>query len=652
MNVKGFRMNEITKKLSVNKIRDYRSKDITKDALLKDDEILFIKDIIEREVPVLVIYDRDTDGTTGMAGGVHASNEGVLPKSWNHSYSWGKTPGEEGGSSGTFGASSEQILEFFKKNDLDDNAEVVVFTVDNGSSCENTIIETKKVHPNVKFFITDHHLSNDKSREVADFFLNPSDDFDKGLSDWVVFEDNENSVTEESHESGGMLWNLILREIKFHKSNTDPDKKPKHQLTLDNPDDFHMRTGLMSQWCDMITYAADFEESFRVNLKNGNLQKLPIFKYVKSLEWSGMTDENWETSFREKIRKVSSIANTTKRLDFLLSSNDFETSINEMAIDTSSLDKKYDGSLVETFKKWNAIVKKEIQDNHPSIEVGDITYLKYAYLFNIIEGNSEITEIIAELADIKNKLMRLNDYQKQSKESVQFFFTKNPTMRGITSISGFIEKDRPTLFNMSPDDFNDGIITLKGSYRSESEGLFEFLNNETFDNGSIKLQGHSKAAGVTIKCKEDEIDNFYTEIDEKVTSFLEKVNFKEEELVEISYQDVKQSVKEVISNQNYYVFSDKMEFKMKLSDIIDSSNSEIKVSKKGSKYVSGKDFRNNISVLGFNMDNVKDDDFVDVEISVIPNRNKPMIQINIGDVVPPIDKPIQKTQKVKNEKNK
>lgn len=636
-------MNPIQEVLQVKKLKDYDVKDITKDPILGNNELSFISDIIKKKTPVLVVCDRDTDGTTGLAGGLFASNNGTLPDSWKHTYSWGSSDistnesEDKKESSGTFGVSTEQIKHFYKTNDFTDDQEVVIFTVDNGATSELVQKQAKKDFPNIKFFITDHHLSTDNTRSQSDYYVNPSDDFNKNRSDWVLYSDDATGDIQESHVSGGMLWNLILREITFNNKHPDYTGTRNHQiLAFDpkNPLNFHYRCGLFSQWCDLITFGKDLEECFRVHLKNGNLQQLPIFKHVQSLEWSGMTKDNWVSCFREKVRKVSSIANTTKRLDFLLDSDDFQGTLDATGIDLSALNKKYDGSLSETLKKWNSTVSDQLKIHFPSLELGALPPLKYVYLFNIHEGDPEMMEIIAELADIKNAMLKLNDYSKNSLENTQFFFTENPTMRGITSIKCFIEKDRPVLFNLSPNDYNDGIITLKGSYRSDIAELFDLFNNTDLKYGSVTLQGHSKAAGATFTFKDDEKDLFYQEVDELVSATILKTNYTETQPRIITYDDIEDTVTELIENQNYYVFSEPLKFAIKYSDLITDNDIEVKESKKtGMHYVSHKDFRGNIATLGFNMDELTDNDYLIVELSVIPNRNTPMVQVSVQNDV-------------------
>lgn len=634
-------MNPIQKTLAVTKLKDYNVKDIAKPALLSQDHLDFIKKIVDDKTPVLVVYDRDTDGTTGMAGGLHASNTGTLPPSWNHTYAWGAshfssdTSEDKKESSGTFGVSTEQINHFYETNSFPSDKEVVIFTVDNGATSELVQVQAKKDFPNIKFFVTDHHLSTDNTRTESDYFIDPSDDYNKNLSDWVAFTDKDTETTTESHVSGGMLWNLILKEIGFDKKYPEYTGVREHRLLMDNPDlphDFHYRCGLLSQWCDLISFGPDFEECFRVHLKNGNLPQLPIFKHVQSLEWSGMTDENWAPCFREKVRKVSSIANTTKRLDFLLDSDDFQNTLDATGVDLTSLDKKYDGSLSETLKKWNSQVSEQLKKQFPSLELGDLPPLKYVYLFNIHESSPEMMSIIAELADIKNALLKLNDYSKNSLENTQFFFTENPKMRGITSIKCFIEKDRPVLFNLSPDDYVDGMLSMKGSYRSDIPEMFEAFNDSDLKYGSVKLQGHSQAAGATFTFKDGDKDKFFNEVDDLVTIMINETNYTPTLPELITYDDIEDTVDELINNQNYYVFSTPLKFAISKSDLIEDNNMEVKESKKsGMKYLSNKDFRANIATLGFNMDRFDDQEHLIVELSVIPNRNSPMVQIAILD---------------------
>ena len=648
-------MNNIDKTLDVVKLSNPGVEDISRDSLLKEEHVDFITDIIKREVPVLVVYDRDTDGTTGLVGGLHASQNGILPKSWRHSYSWSngdrgrnvpviKDPTQEGdedegSSGGTFGASKDQIVAFFESNKLEAEAEAVIFTVDNGATTETLQQEVKAIYPNVKFFITDHHISTDRTREVSDFYINPSDDYNKGISNWATFTNAETGNVEESHVSGGMLWNLILKEISFYVKNPEAKGKPKHQLILDNPDDFHTRAGLLSQWCDLITYSADWEESFRVNLENGNLQKLPIFKYVKSLEWSGMTDENWVQTFRDRIRKVSSVINTTKRLDFLITNDDYEGTLKETGLDMEILNKKFKPSLVDVLTEYNEIVKVELEKDFPSIHLGELAPLKYIYIYAIKDSsNPKIMEIIEKLAELKNFLMKVNDYSMESMESTQFFFTENPIMRGITSIRSFIDKDRPVLFNMAPSGYDDatGMELMRGSYRSDLESLFSTINDYEFKNGTLKLMGHERAAGSEITFKPGDRDLFYKEIDELVTKTIEKENYQEPKLLNVTYEDVKNSADNIIQNQNYYVFSPPMKFNMTVADLITKNGIETRTSKNtGTEYINNKDYKGNVSVLGFNLGEYEDDYIIETEISVIPNKNKPMVQIMVRNISKP-----------------
>lgn len=663
-------MNNIDKALDVSKLSDPLVEDISRDALLGSEEKEFILDIIQRRVPVLVVYDRDTDGTTGLVGGLHASNEGVLPESWKHSYSWSKgdrgrnvpvqevaeqdSDEDEGSSGGTFGVSKDQIVEFLESEGQGPDVEAVIFTVDNGATTEGVQREIKKIYPNVKFFITDHHISTDNTREVSDFYVNPSDDYNKGVSEWTVFTNPESGNQEESHVSGGMLWNLILKEISFHVRNPNSGAVPKHQLILDNPDDFHIRAGLLSQWCDLITYSADWEESFRVNLENGNLQKLPIFKYVKSLEWSGMTDENWVQTFRDRIRKVSSVINTTKRLDFLITNDDYAGTIEETGIDVAVLNKKFKPTLVDMLTEYNDIVDKELKKDFPSLHLGELAPLKYVYVYALKDSsNPKIMEIIEKLAELKNFLMKENDYEVGLMNSTQFFFTENPIMRGITSIRSFIDKERPVLFNMAPSGFDEGseLELMRGSYRSDLDSLFSIINNHEFKNGTLKLMGHERAAGAEISFKPGERDLFYKEIDDLVSDTIINENYKEPKLLSVTYEDIKSSAENIIKNQNYYVFSTPMTFNMKVDDLITNNDIETKTSKNtGTEYINNKDYKNNISVLGFNLGEYEDEYDVDVEISVIPNRNKPMVQVMVRDIKKPIEvieKIKKKTQAIK-----
>jgi hypothetical protein len=634
-------MNPIQKALNVEKLTDYNVKDVTKPAVLNSEHLDFINEIIDNETPVLVVYDRDTDGTTGMAGGLYASNIGTLPPSWHHTYAWGSSDisdnqsEDKKESSGTFGVSTEQVRHFFDSKSIPNDSEVVIFTVDNGATSELVQKQLKKDFPNIKFFITDHHLSTDNTRKESEYFVNPSDDYNKSISDWVAYTDKESGNITESHVSGGMLWNLILRELAFDKKYPEYQGIREHRI-LDyvdnNPMNFHYSCGLFSQWCDLITFGPDFEECFRIHLQNGNLQKLPIFKHVQSLEWSGMSQENWVSCFREKVRKVASISNTTKRLDFLLDSPDFQATLDSTGIELDGLNKKYDGSLSETLKKWNSEVAEQLKIHFPSLELGGLPPLKYVYLFNIHESTPEMMEIIKELADIKNAMLKLNDYSKNSLENTQFFFTENPKMRGITSIKCFIEKDRPVLFNLSPDSFNDDELTLKGSYRSDIAELFDAFNTSKFKYGTIQLQGHSKAAGATFTFKDEDKAKFYGEIDDLVTETMNKVNYAPQQLDLISYSDIEDTVDELISNQNYYVFSQPLKFVMRADDLIEDNNVEVKTSKKsGMQYISHKDYRSNIATQGFNVDKFEDNEFVVVELSVIPNRTTPMVQIALQD---------------------
>lgn len=634
-------MNPIQKALSVTKLKSYNEKDITKKQLLDHEHLSFISNIIKNKTPVLVVYDRDTDGTTGMAGGLYASKNGVLPPSWKHTYAWGKSDftdevdESKKESSGTFGVSTQQIKHFYDSNKLESDAEVVIFTVDNGATSELVQKQAKKDFPNIKFFITDHHLSTDNTRGVSDYFIDPSDDFNKNISDWITYTDSSSGNTFESHVSGGMLWNLILKEITFDQKFPDYTGKREHRLLLNNPQnphDFHYKCGLLSQWCDLITFGPDFEQCFRHNLQNGNLASLPIFKHVQSLEWSGMSDANWEQCFRDKIRKVSSIANTTKRLDFLLDSDDFQSTLDSMGVDLTDLDKKYDGSLSETLKKWNSQISDQLSKHFPSLELGDLPPLKYVYLFNIHDSDIEMMNIITELADIKNALLKLNEYTKTSLNDTQFFFTQNPTMRGITSIKCFIEKDRPVLFNLSPNDYDAGTVTLKGSYRSDLPQMFEVFNNTNFKYGTVNLQGHSQAAGATFTFAENHEADFYNEIDVAVSDAIKKHDFTPDTPELITYEEIEDTTDELIANQNYYVFSDPLKFAISKDDLIDDNNIEIKESKKsGMLYISHKDYRANISTLGFNMDRFDDLEHLIVELSVIPNRKTPMVQITVQD---------------------
>jgi len=623
--------NPIIKALEVPKLKENVSeKEITRPAILGDKEREFLKDIISRDVPVLVVCDRDTDGTTGLSGGLYASNTGVLPKSWKHTYSWGSSD-LEGGSSSTFGVSTEQIEYFYEKNNLSEEDELVVITVDNGSTSGSVQTQLKKKFKNIKFMVTDHHLSTDNTREISDFFVNPTDDHDKGLRDWVVFENNDTNEIQQSHVSGGMLWNLILKEISFATSNPDSTQSPKHQLIRDNPEDFHMRAGLLSQWCDLITFGADWEQAFRVNLKNGNLQKLPIFKHIKALEWSGMTDENWEKSFRNKIRKVSSIINTTKRLDFLLDTEDFEKAVSSMNIDMTDLDKSHEGSLEKTLMTWNIEVREELEEKFPSLDMGTLSPLKFVYLFAIHEGSDRMMEIMDSLAKLKNTLMNINEFDKNSLSNTQFFYTKNPYMRGITSIRCFIDKNRPVLFNMSPEDYSDGKITLKGSFRSDLEEVFDELNASDLKHGSIKLQGHYKAAGATMVIDEGSEDLFYEELNDKISSVIEKENYKDPEREEVSYADIIEASESIINDNNFYVFSQPLKFKIKVKELIDDNNVEVRVSKKtGQEYISHKDYSDNISMLGFSLPkDMEPESYLEIELSSIPNRNRNMVEVLI-----------------------
>ena len=245
-------------------------------------------------------------------------------------------------------------------------------------------------------------------------------------------------------------------------------------------------------------------------------------------------------------------------------------------------------------------------------------------------------EIIEKLAELKNFLMKVNDYSMESMESTQFFFTENPIMRGITSIRSFIDKDRPVLFNMAPSGYDEstGMELMRGSYRSDLESLFSTINE--FKNGTLKLMGHERAAGSEISFKPGDRDLFYKEIDELVTKTIEKENCQEPKLLNVTYEDVKNSADNIIQNQNYYVFSPPMKFNMTVADLITKNGIETRTSKNtGTEYINNKDYKGNVSVLGFNLGEYEDDYIIETEISVIPNKNKPMVQIMVRNISKP-----------------
>ena len=48
-------------------------------------------------------------------------------------------------------------------------------------------------------------------------------------------------------------------------------------------------------------------------------------------------------------------------------------------------------------------------------------------------------------------------------------------------------------------------------------------------------------------------------------------------------------------------------------------------------YINHKDYKNNIATLGFNVEYIPDTPNLLVELSVVPNRNIPMVQVSISD---------------------
>ena len=664
---------------------------IQKPALLKKEHILFLESVFKNRTPCLTVYDRDLDGSTGLAGGVYASNAGTLHENWYHSYSWSKaeTKGH------TFGVSIDQIRHFYESKTIPFDSEVVIFTVDNGATASPVIKQAKIEYPNIKFFITDHHRSTDDTEEVADYFIDPTDEYIKGKNEWILFKDPETGEEFESHVSGGMLWNMILKEIRFLFRNYNQrellkatkseieqresilesiksgDKSLPHQLLKELPisnngkgpvidkrpenEDFHTRVGLMSQYCDMITYGPDWEESFRVNLRNGNLQQLPIFKIVTDAVYSpinyqtgelelGMVSKNWIECFKEKIRQVSSIFNATKRLDFLLKNDEFErtliaTELNMEELDLIKLERITNENdpetLVEKLNSWNQVVKNELERNCPSVIVGELSHLKYVYLFGLLEIDKSsyrvLSKVIINLGLIKNGMLKLNKPQREETSQIQFFYTENSLMRGITSITCFIEKRLPVLFNLAPSGFDEGgNIMISGSYRSDIAEVFDLFNSKEFEYGRIRLAGHSKAAGATFTFNPENKNKFFEELNESVEGLISDLEIELMEREEITFNDILEAEKHILNNQNYYVFSEPLIFKIKTKDLIDNNKVKLKTAKTGKIYISHPIKGRKIDLLGFDMENIKDYEELTVEITVDPKASIPRIKVAIN----------------------
>ncbi len=610
---------------------------VVRQALLQPEHIRFITRLSVESIPTLTIYDRDLDGTTGLAGGIKASENKTLHKNWFHTYAWSHANSR----SSTFGASVDQIRHFYTSLNLPPDAEVVIFTVDNGSNSSLVITEARKEFKNIKFFITDHHKSKDNTQELADFYINPTDLFYKNKSDWILFED------QESHVSGGMLWNLILKEINFHlhakpkliqkistqmKSASQPELKKlsatldklssnppvTHNILTTSPTDEHMRLGLISQYCDLITFAADWEQSIRVNIFNNNIQKTPIFQMVNNEPASkGMTNETWRFAFKDKIQRVSSIFNTIKRLDFLLSRHDFEKTLLATGLDIDVQ------AIASKLNSHNDLIGKQLSLSYPSLIVGNLPFIKYAYLFALIDGSPEKSKVIADLAYIKKTLYEKNAYSEYITDNMQFYFTENPLLSGLTSIASSIGKRSPVLFNLHP----SGPNQFSGSYRSDIASLYDIYNSKKFKHGSISLIGHNKAAGVTLKFTAASRDLFFAELEEEIV-------FTPKQLTSITLNEILSNQQFIIENQNFYVFSQKLLFRINKSQLIDENNVKIKTSKLGNRYISHNINGTNLFIQDFSPETqsakIDENGDIVVLISVGVNNGEPKIIISVS----------------------
>jgi hypothetical protein len=568
-----------------------------KRCLLSKKQILFLhKWIFVDKKKTLIIFDGDLDGTSGMAMAINKEEE--LPKNVYFEFAWGES----------HGFSYNQIETFYKTH-LDNNKhnDLLVITVDNGCSSTSIVSDLKKDYPNSFYFITDHHVSNDFncSLNTFDFYLNPSDLKVKENNDWVDFYD-KNNIRRDSNISGATVFGFLLEELLkfnslFYDSSSSSYKKDingpfvdkflnkKHDISKYNSENLDFKPfACFSQWGDLISYGSDWNYSFSKQLPH--ISNFPIIKYGLSSSWCRFSSSSLNWAWKSTIPQLTAAFNTTKRLNpifvknssFLNFLNLFNSSNNDFTIvelldnlptDKTNEDPLFKNGVLDWFNLWEQKWNDEIEKFHPQIVLNGFNSFKYSFVFFLIQSttisNEDFNDYVLKISKIKNTLLDFIDFNRDILDNTEFFYCSDPTIRGILSIKTFILREKPILFSLA----STSSTSFSGSFRSDNENIYDFLNTYDFKSGSLKLQGHKKAAGASISIFENySFDDFQSELDKTLSkhfTFEEQTLDTAEDLLISDLLLENSSVKNDIFDllTNFYWFQDSLYISCTYSDI-------------------------------------------------------------------------------------